>query len=153
MKHIPRKVVETKKSTHPWLNNRCMNAILRKNDSEGSAHFERDRLNCISVLGEERTKYVERTKAKLASLPRRSKQWWRICHELLHRKALISSIPTLRDGDSWLADAKGKADAFATTFAEKAKLPEETVDTLFFFCVPDLNSVISLCSGPVLLKD
>jgi len=41
-KHIPRRILEAKKSIHPWLNTRCMKAILRKNTSEGSAHFERE---------------------------------------------------------------------------------------------------------------
>ena len=85
------------------------------------------------ILGEERAKYIESTKTKLANLPKGSKEWWRINRELMHKKARVSSIPVLRHSDgTWLTDAKAKADAFATTFGSKAKLPEEVVDTPFF---------------------
>jgi len=77
-------------------------------------------------------------KVKLANLPRRSKQWWCICQELLHKKTRIYCIPSLRDGASWLDDAKNKADVFAKKFAEKAELPQEVVDTPFF-SVPDVE--------------
>ena len=38
----------------------------------------------------------------------------------------------MRDGSTWLSDAKAKADLLARTFAEKAQLPEESVDTPYF---------------------
>ena len=47
----------------------------------------------------------------------------------------MSSIPTLRDESGWLTDAKTKADTFARTFSEKAKLPAEVVTP--FFGSPD----------------
>ena len=44
----------------------------------------------------------------------------------------MSSIPPLREDSTWISDAKGKADLFARTFAGKAEIPEEIVDTPFF---------------------
>ena len=41
----------------------------------------------------------------------------------------MSSIPILRNENGWLTDAKKKADIFARTFSDKAKLPAEVVDT------------------------
>ena len=38
----------------------------------------------------------------------------------------------MREDTTWVNDAKGKADLFARTFAGKAKIPEEKVDTPFF---------------------
>ena len=51
---------------------------------------------------------------------------------LLHKKAKLTSLPTLKDGGKWLTDPKEKANAFARVFASKSKLPEELVDTPFF---------------------
>ena len=109
-----------------------MAAINRKNNSEGSESFSIASEACAQTLREERSKYVDKLKEKLASLPRCSKQWWRINRELLNRKANLSSIPPLRNGTDWLVDAKAKADAFASNFSFKNQLPAEIVDTPFF---------------------
>ena len=138
VKYIPRKNVRYAHSTHPWLNSRCRAAIARKNACEGTAHFSLASDACSTVLKEERHKYVEKLKAKLAALPRCSKQWWRINRELLHRKANVTSIPPLKDGATWLLDAKAKTDAFASNFAFKSTLPPEVVDTPFFG-LPDVE--------------
>ena len=132
IKHIPRKDIVSRKSTHPWLNERCRNALVQKNNAEGTNRFEAERLRCIQILGEERVSYVQSIKLKLQNLRRHSKQWWRINRELLRKKASMSSIPTLRDESGWLTDAKQQADTFARTFSDKAKLPAEVVDTPFF---------------------
>ena len=132
IKHIPRSKVNNYKSTHPWLNERSKAAIRHKNAAEGTERFEEERKKCAQILDEERAAWVQLTKTKLANLPRSSKRWWRLNRELLHRKANVVSIPTLRDGTGWLSDATSKANAFAHTFASKSQLPEESVDTPFF---------------------
>ena len=131
VKHIPRAKVKNIKSTHPWLNNKSKEAIRQKNAAEGTERFEEQRTKCAQVLKEERAKWIQLTKTKLANLPRSSKRWWRLNRELLHRKANIVSIPTLREGTEWLSDATSKANAFARKFASKSELPEESVDTPF----------------------
>jgi len=133
LKYIPQKQITSKKSTHPWLNERCKNAILKKNQAEGTTRFDYEQVQCTKILGEERAKYIEQTKIKLANLPKGSKEWWRINRELMHKRGRVGSIPVLRDSNgTWLTEAKAKADALATTFDTKAKLPAETVDTPFF---------------------
>ena len=87
IKYIPRKVVTRTRSSHPWLNSRCREAINRKNNSEGTEFFSTASAACTQILLEERLKYVDKLKEKLASLPRCSKQWWRSNRELLNRKA------------------------------------------------------------------
>jgi len=133
VKHIPQKVVRCKRSSHPWLNSRCHEAIIRKNIAEGSDYesYKSAQASCDEVLRQEHAKYVEALKAKLSALPRCSKQWWRINRELLRRKSNIASIPPLRDGTNWILDAKAKADTFAETFASESKLAPELVDTSF----------------------
>jgi len=132
LKHITQKVITCKKSSHPWLNERCRASICKKNAAEGTEAFKDVQAECTKILLEERLKYVEALKIKLASLPRSSKQWWRINRELLNRKATLTSIPPLKDGADWLVDAKAKADVFARTFDSKCKLPPEVIDTPFF---------------------
>jgi len=133
LKHIPRKQIVNKKSTHPWLNDRCKNAIKKKNSAEGTVHFEKEQRLCTRILGEERAKYIEATKIKLANLPKGSKEWWRINRELMHKKAKVSSIPVLRDSTgTWITNATAKANALATTLMAKAQLPAAAVDTPFF---------------------
>jgi hypothetical protein len=89
VKHIPRKAVEIKKSTHPWLNDRSKAAIERKNAAEGTANYASESAKCTQILNEERASYVQHVKTKLASLPRQSKQWWKLNRELMRRKAAL----------------------------------------------------------------
>ena len=137
IKYIPQKKIVCKKSSHPWLNSKCQAAILKKNKAEGSDAFAPASAACADTLQEERAKYVEKLKAKIAALPKRSKQWWRLNRELLNRKAAIKAIPPLREGAQWIVDAKAKADAFAKVFESKSQLPPEVIDTPFF-CSPEV---------------
>ena len=131
LKYIPRRTIRTTKRSHPWLNERSKEAIRKKNEAEGSELFEAECKKCMQVLAEERASHVAKLKSKLSTLPKSSKQWWRINRELLNRKSRIWSIPILRDGVNWMTEAKAKADAFAQTFAAKSELPPERVDTPF----------------------
>ena len=143
VKHIPRRQLDITKSSHPWVNARSKNAIIEKNNAEGTPNFEEAAAKCTAVLAEERLKHVQRVKEKMAKLPPGGKQWWKINRELLHRKATLSSIPTLRENGEWISDAKKKSDAFARTFTSKAKLPDELVDTPFFGCAEnDLDEFV-----------
>ena len=59
-------------SSHPWLNDRCEEAINKKNEAEGSDEFEAARLACAEILATEHQKYVEKVRTKLATLKRGS---------------------------------------------------------------------------------
>jgi len=137
VKHIPRRQLDIVKRSHPWINERSKKAIAENNRVEGTPVFNHASARCSVVLKEERAKHVQQVKEKMASLPRSSKQWWKINRELLHRKATLSSIPTLREDGKWIKDPKEKADIFARNFRSKANLPEELVDTPFFGCATD----------------
>ena len=120
----------------------------RKNDSEHTDSFPTVQEECAEILREERAKYVEELKTKLAALPKCSKQWWRINNELLRRTAKPKSVPPLRAGSDWLVDAKAKADVFANTFSSKGDLPTEVIDTPFLVRLIRSLMILSL-SGPV----
>ena len=94
--------------------------------------FKDAQASCGKVLTEEYQEYVVKLKERIATLKRGSKQWWKLNRELLDKKAKISSIPPLRDGSTWLANGKDKADLFAKTFSEKSELPKEEIDCPFF---------------------
>ena len=49
--------------------------VIEKNNAEGSDNFQSAQERFSEVLRGERIKYVEILKAKLAALPRDSKQW------------------------------------------------------------------------------
>ena len=91
-KHIPRRIIHNMKSSHSWLTVRSREAIGKKNAAEGTDSFAQECLRCQGILLEERSKYVERLKIKLSTLPRQSKQWWRINRELLNRKVNLSPM-------------------------------------------------------------
>ena len=132
VKFIPRRKVTVKKSTHPWLDERCHDAIRSKHLAEGTDTYEGECQRCATILGNAKKEYVEKLKEKLNSLPKGSKRYWSLNRELLHRKARISTIPTLKDGGQWVSDPKSKANVFARTFASKSALPDEAVDSPFF---------------------
>ena len=97
VKYIPQTEIETKRSSHPWLNARCQNAICQKNAADRTDAFKVAEKKCDDVLREEKARYVEDLKKKLAALPKNSKRWWRMNRELVQRKANIASIPPLRE--------------------------------------------------------
>ena len=114
------------------MNLHCENAIKAKNDADGTPSFDTQRDLCTRVLTEEYQKHLLELKTKIANLKKGSKQWWRLNRELIEKKSKCSSIPPLRDGTAWVNTSKEKADLFATTFAGKATLPDESVDCPFF---------------------
>ena len=142
-KFIPKRKIKQKKSSHPWLTEACREAVSRKNDleaellqkiqspeSEEEAHDLEARLqDAIQVsnktMSEAFELHVEKTREKINSLPRGSKEWWRLNRSLLGRSQKQNvSIPPLRDKDkNWILENDKKAELFAETFAAKAKLP------------------------------
>ena len=143
---IPRVWRRTRKSTHPWLNERCRVAIRRKMDAEGSARYADERAVCSAILSDEYNKYATRLREHLASLPRGSKAWWRISKALLGKPLKASPIPAMKSGcGEWATEAADKADLLAETFAAKSSLPEFSVE-------PDIGEPIDMCSDFLVLR-
>ena len=136
-----------RKQSHPWLNEKCREAIEKKNEAEDTPSFEDARSSCAQVLAAEYQKHISDLKTKINALPKGSKKWWKLNRQLLEKRSKLSSIPPLKDGTKWLHDPKEKADLFARTFAKKAELPQEACDTPFFGVPTDeMNEFICLRS-------
>lgn len=121
---VPGRTIQVKKRTHPWLTDRCLAAIQRKCDTEGTSQYAEVRHECSSILSEEYRKYVHRLKSELAALPKTSKLWWKLNRELLNKKAALSTLPRMKVGPNmWLSNPAGKANLIAAAFESKWVLP------------------------------
>ena len=94
--HIQRKVFWDNKHSHPWITQACEEAIAHKNSCEGTPAFSVARDRCTQIINQAYQDHVARLKAKIAALPKGSKQWWKLNRQLLHKKCRTSSIPRLR---------------------------------------------------------
>ena len=122
-RHIPEREISERKSSHPWVNDRCLAAIRAKNESLGTADWDNKAAESSAILFEEFGAYLERMRAKLAKERRGSKSWWRITNEIMQKKAKCSQIPAFKAGNEWLHQPLEKADALATHFSSKFVLP------------------------------
>ena len=143
--HIPFEEINFVKTSHPWLNERCREAIQRKNASEGTAEFDENRHSCSKILAAEYQVHLGKLKKKISDLSKGSKQWWSLNRQLLEKRSRLSSIPPLRKDGKWISEAKDKANVFAEMFDAKAQLPCEVVDCPFFGCTDiDLDERVTL---------
>ena len=115
-KFIPQSVVELRKSSHPWLDNKCAQAIQAKNDAEGTDSFPAASQTCSTVLNAAYRAHLVNLKQKIAQLSKSDKRWWSLNRELLNKRSRVSSIPPLQNQDGeWIMNSRGKATFFAST--------------------------------------
>ena len=76
--YIPHTQLEEKKQSHPWLDDNCRAAISAKNAAENTLAFEEARQTCATTLNDSHHKYLQDLKAKIATLSKSDKQWWRL---------------------------------------------------------------------------
>ena len=120
--YIPQRTITERKSVHPWVNERCLEAIRTKN--ECSEDLTAAAAACSQVLFEEYLAHVQRMKDKLLREKRGSKQWLEISNEIMQKTCQPSAIPALKSSEGWVLAPKGKSDLFAETFAAKLGVPE-----------------------------
>ena len=72
---VPQELLEEKKRTHPWVNDRCKKALEAKQEAEGSSEYAEETQRCSKVFREEYQDYANTLRKKLKDLPRGSKQW------------------------------------------------------------------------------
>ena len=112
--HVPQKVKTVKKSSLPWLNNICYQAINAKHAAEGQDNYHEIATKCREVLLAERKKYLIQLRAKMEKLPRSSKRWWSLNKQLLNKQAAPTLTPPLKNkAGLWCRTPKTKANAFA----------------------------------------
>ena len=66
---VPLREYEFSKSCHPWINEKCVSAIVAKHSSEGTTEHYHLQETCSEILFEEYSNHVQRTKAKNTELP------------------------------------------------------------------------------------
>ena len=91
--HIPCKTKSVKKSTLPWLNEICYQAIRSKQEAVGLTNYNEVAAQCREVLLGERHKYLDRLKIRMQNLPRSSKRWWSLNKQLLNKQAAPPLFP------------------------------------------------------------
>ena len=103
--------------SHPWLDDRCREAILRKRLARGTPEFLSLRDSCSRILMESYEKYVRKTRRKLKSMGGSSRGWWKVSKSLMQVASWRDPIPPLLRGDgTWAKSPKEKADLFANVF-------------------------------------
>lgn len=124
-RHISKRTLRERKSSHPWINDVALRLIAKKRDAFGTADEQNACDECSAGLRTEFGRHVERTKNDLQRLPRASKPWWAKSRELLRQKCKNNGIPALRGAaGAWIVDPREKADLFASTVAAKYVLAE-----------------------------
>ena len=112
MRHIPTRTISEHKTTHPWLDDACRQAVMNKNATDlASPEFVQRCQTMTETLGTARS----------------SKQWWKLNRILLNSAPARTSIPSLKDGCSWIHDPTSKGELFAKRFSSKFVLPPEQV--------------------------
>ena len=139
-KHVPSKTCSVRKSTHPWLNDRCRELVRRKQEAENTPLHRERLLECSQGVLEEYRKYVQRTREKMRKLPRSSKRWWKLSKALSLKAEKTSSVPPLKRTDgTWAREAGEKAELFLDTFAKKYTLPPEECNRFTTLLPPGEN--------------
>jgi len=95
--YIPQSVAHVQKQSHPWLDDKCSQAIRAKNLAEGSDSYERLRDQCAAAIKGSYQSYVTRLKGEIQKLPKGSKRWWALNRQLLSKKSRVTSIPPLKN--------------------------------------------------------
>ena len=121
---IPLSTLRTKKSSHPWLNDRTIALVDAKRTAEVTAFEKEATLACSAGLAAAYHDYTGRTAQKMRCIKPSSMLWWKKTKEVIKHEAQVSSFPALKSNEGeWVLDAQGKTNLFAVTFAEKCKLP------------------------------
>ena len=123
---IPRRWMNERKSTHPWINERILHLVQEKLAAVGPEAELECRKRCSAGIMEEYGKFVMKERSHLQSMPKGAKGWWSRSKRLMQRKCDVSSIPALKGSDDqWVLQAKDKADLLSETFSKKYGLSVE----------------------------
>ena len=108
------------------MNKRCLQLVAAKRAAEGTVDYEDKLRECSEGILEEFNKYTERTREKLKTLPKSSKQWWKLAKGVTLQTTRNSSIPLLKKTDgAWATTAKEKCNLLLDTLTKKYRLAEK----------------------------
>ena len=123
-KCINRKAIREHKTTHPWLNERVLQAVDEKRRAEGGHQEKALAEQCSIVVMQEYGAWCGRIRDELSGMKRGSKQWWARERQLQQQKQKACSIGSLKDSDgNWMHQPVGKANLLSATFQRKCELP------------------------------
>ncbi len=123
---IPTRTITDKVWAHPWLNNACRKALLRKREAFGTDDFPRLRDECSRTYLAAHNAFVEKTRTKLKELSPSSRGWWRLSGNLLEKAGAKEAIPPFqRQDDSWALTPEDKAAELARVLRSKSQLPPQ----------------------------
>lgn len=126
---IPKRILLENKSTHPWINEKVVDLVKRKQDAENTPQASAARDACSAGMKEEYVKYVNREKAALQGATKALKGWWSKTGRLLRQRARTSTLPAPRNvSGEWVLGAKGKSNLFADSFQDKLVIPAAAVN-------------------------
>ena len=97
-RQIPVIVVRERPSTHPWVSDKCVEAVARKQAAYGSPEYQAEVLRCSDVLRNEYLAFVGRMRGKMRNTRRGAKAFWRLCRCLAGATAR-ETVPALRGPD------------------------------------------------------
>lgn len=121
---VPIREYSFPKSSHPWLNDKCIDLVAKKHAAQGTPDYELIRDKCTKGLLHEFQSHSMRMKSKISGLPTSSKKWWKLCNSLMIKKNCPDHIPPLRKDDgSWALSALEKGEALSESFQKKFHLP------------------------------
>ena len=122
---IPKRTLQERKSTHPWLTELCVAAVRNKQAARGTDREREAAEECSRIMLQERDKYRGRACKQLAKLPPGSKRWWSKSKTLLDKKQGSIGVPALKKlSGEWVLEPAAKAEHLAETFAAKCKMIE-----------------------------
>ena len=67
--HVRSKRSTVRISSHPWLNDRCKAALVRKQNARGAPNALPGRDRCSAIIHDEYSGFVNKMKAKLKKSP------------------------------------------------------------------------------------
>ena len=93
---IPQKMIQEKKSTHPWLTDEVEDLVEAKQAAEGTANAREAAEACSAGILRQFLEYTKESAKKLRQLLPGSKGWWAKTRRLMDNKPAVSSIPALK---------------------------------------------------------
>ena len=119
---IPKRTLQQKKSTHPWLTGEVEELVEAKRAAEGTPHEREAAEACSDGILKKFLEFTSTCAEKLQQLRAGSKGWWTKSRQLMDQKPRVCSIPALKHKDAWVFDPAEKANAFSDKFASKYAL-------------------------------
>ena len=112
---IPTRISREMRKSHPWMTQRCVNALAEKASLENTSGYDDACRRCGDIIRREFSEHVGKLKAKLQELPRASKEWWRMSNELLDNVVPRMGVPSLRDANGeWIHDGLARRISLST---------------------------------------